>query len=197
MSFKKYLETKNIRENKIKLKLILDEYICNRNYMFKNCETLKELRNKNENNNIDENNNNTQQIIYEINEQRNESVFIYYNDLFDDIDKSNQTFKFDTSISYGTDNNTNFSELRNYNVENYEFTTIYRENFCVSDISDGDEKIPPRSNFRGMFYNCKLLSSLPDISYWKINNNDIIDNSAMFYNCESLSSISDISYLNT
>ena len=125
---KNTLETKNIRENKIKLKLILDKYIYNRNYMFKNCETLKELRNKNENNNSDENNNNTKQIIYEINEQYNENKFIYYNDLFDDIDESNQTFKFDTSASYGTDNNTNFPELRNYDVEKYEFTIMYREN---------------------------------------------------------------------
>ena len=43
----------------------------------------------------------------------------------------------------------------------------------------------------------EVCFTIVDISYWKINNNDIIDKSAMFYNCESLSSISDISYLNT
>jgi len=41
-----------------------------------------------------------------------------------------------------------------------------------------------------MFYNCKSLISLPDISNW--NTSNVIDMSYMFYNCTSLNYISDI-----
>ena len=51
------------------------------------------------------------------------------------------------------------------------------------------------SNFKGMFYNCKSLISLPDISKW--NTNNVIDISEMFYNCSSLESLPDISKWNT
>ena len=46
-----------------------------------------------------------------------------------------------------------------------------------------------------MFFNCKSLPSLPDISKWKTNN--VKDMSGMFSNCESLSSLPDISKWNT
>ena len=42
-----------------------------------------------------------------------------------------------------------------------------------------------------MFYNCSLLSSLPDISKWNISN--VIDMSYIFYECSYLSSLPDIS----
>ena len=38
-----------------------------------------------------------------------------------------------------------------------------------------------------MFYGCKSLSSLPDISKWNINN--VTDMSYMFYECSSLKSL--------
>ena len=46
-------------------------------------------------------------------------------------------------------------------------------------------------NLSGMFYNCKSLMSLPDISKW--NTNNINNMSGMFCNCESLISLPDIS----
>ena len=46
-----------------------------------------------------------------------------------------------------------------------------------------------------MLYECKSLSSLPDISKWDIN--DVADMSSMFYYCSSLSSLPDISKWNT
>ena len=46
-----------------------------------------------------------------------------------------------------------------------------------------------------MFYNCKLLSTLPDISKW--NSHKVIDMSKMFKDCESLSSLLDISKWNS
>ena len=51
------------------------------------------------------------------------------------------------------------------------------------------------TNMTGMFFNCKSLKSLPDISKW--NTNNVIDMSRMFYNCWSLISLSDISKWST
>ena len=47
----------------------------------------------------------------------------------------------------------------------------------------------------GMFYNCSLLKSLPDISKW--NTNNVTDMSLIFYDCHSLISLPDISKWNT
>ena len=36
----------------------------------------------------------------------------------------------------------------------------------------------------GIFFNCKSLKELPDISNWKTDN--VINMSRMFYNCENI-----------
>ena len=46
-----------------------------------------------------------------------------------------------------------------------------------------------------MFYKCKSLKYLPDISKW--NTNNVNDMSEMFSKCESLKYLSDISKWNT
>ena len=46
-----------------------------------------------------------------------------------------------------------------------------------------------------MFYGCKSLISLPDISKW--NTYNFTDMSYMFYGCKSLISLPDISKWNT
>ena len=51
------------------------------------------------------------------------------------------------------------------------------------------------TNMFGLFSECSSLSSLPDISKWKINNG--IKMSYMFFGCSSLSSLPDISKWNT
>ena len=45
-----------------------------------------------------------------------------------------------------------------------------------------------------IFYNCKSLISIPDISKWNLNNVD--DISFIFYGCESLVSLPDLSKWN-
>ena len=42
-----------------------------------------------------------------------------------------------------------------------------------------------------MFYECRSLSSLPDISKW--NTDNVTNMNFLFYNCNSLFSLSDIS----
>ena len=46
-----------------------------------------------------------------------------------------------------------------------------------------------------VFYNCKSLISLPDISKWDTSNVTIL--SSIFANCESLKNMPDISKWNT
>ena len=51
------------------------------------------------------------------------------------------------------------------------------------------------TNMSNMFFNCELLSSLPDLSKW--NTTHVKDMSNIFSNCKLLSSLSDISKWNT
>ena len=44
---------------------------------------------------------------------------------------------------------------------------------------------------KGLFFGCKSLTTLPDISKW--NTNNITNMNDLFYNCKSLSSLPDIS----
>ena len=48
---------------------------------------------------------------------------------------------------------------------------------------------------KSMFYKCKRLSSLPDISKW--NTNEVLDMTCIFYGCTSLLSFPDISKWHT
>ena len=57
------------------------------------------------------------------------------------------------------------------------------------------KEIKPIINMSYMFYNCRSLSSLPDISKWNANN--FIFMRYMFSYCSSLSSLPDISKWNT
>ena len=74
---------------------------------------------------------------------------------------------------------------RFYNVKNY-------SNNILKIILKGINNI---TNISYMFYECLLLSSLPDISTW--NTNNITDMKYMFYECISLLSLPDISKWNT
>ena len=47
------------------------------------------------------------------------------------------------------------------------------------------------TNMRRIFYNCKSLVSLPDITKW--NTTNVTNISLKFYNCKSLVSLPDIS----
>ena len=79
---------------------------------------------------------------------------------------------------YTKKNSIDFNYDKKYN-DKYNYSTIFN---YLTDI-------------HGMFYNCKSLNSLPDISKW--NTNNVNNMSGMFFNCESLISMPDISKWNT
>ena len=51
------------------------------------------------------------------------------------------------------------------------------------------------ADMSNIFYNCKSLQYLPDISKWNISN--ATDISSIFYNCKSLQYLPDISKWDT
>ena len=51
------------------------------------------------------------------------------------------------------------------------------------------------TNLSYLFYGCKTISSLPDISQWDTSN--VVDMQYMFYGCRAISSLPDISNWNT
>ena len=79
-------------------------------------------------------------------------------------------------------------------------STIPRENISYfSTINSILTLITPKlkfnDNISGMFYRCKSLKSLPDISKWDTSN--VTNMSGIFYECNSLSSLPDISKWDT
>ena len=112
-------------------------------------------------------------IIYDINEENNINIF-------------------------GSDfvkNNKNKCKMIIDNQE-YEISIEYK----VKNKNNNKLKIKLKgidnvTNMSYMFYGCKSLSSLPDISKW--NTDKVTNMSSMFYGCSSLSSLPDISKWNT
>ena len=75
-----------------------------------------------------------------------------------------------------------------------------KENHIINDKKRKNLKILLFTNktikdMSYMLYECKQLSSLPDISKW--NTNNVTNMSYMFYECKQLSSLPDISKWNT
>ena len=66
---------------------------------------------------------------------------------------------------------------------------------CFIIVPHYNKKIRITNNISFMFYNCKLIKSLPSISKW--NTNNVKNMSHMFSGCKSLKSIRDISKWNT
>ena len=77
-------------------------------------------------------------------------------------------------------------------IDNQEFEI--RETYYVGNNQNKKLKIKLKgidnvNNMRNLFYNCSILSFLPDISKW--NTNNVYNMSNMFSNCSSLISIPD------
>ena len=195
---KKYLPESHISINnvkKLKIKLILNKNIYNKSSMFKNCELLESISKL--------------------------TNFDYVN-YFEDLTNSQIIKSYNGLSNYMTNKNTmeNFSfykvdsecsEIYNKGIEDlgdkviiYMDTTLKfsKDNYSIlsemfygckslstlTDISKWDTYNVIDMSY--MFQNCKLLKSLPDISKWRTDNVGNIQN--MFYNCELLSSLPNI-----
>ena len=108
-------------------------------------------------------------------------------------DSQNNIFGIDSLLSLSGIKNNNNNILTE---SNQNFISKVVDNLSQKrnrDLSDLDTKNVIRMDF--MFFECKSLISLPDISLW--NTSSVNDFSQMFYGCCSLTSIPDISKWNT
>ena len=156
-----------------KIKMILRKDIYNKSCLFKNCDSLE--------------------TVLELSDLNLEQNFENYN---------YNEFGF---------NERNIIEEKNLNknlLNNLDEHSIYKNlSYDISEIKKGEEDldndviyfINNKLKYLGynysilnqMFFNCKSLLSLQDISKW--NTINIIDMSSMFYNCYSLSYLPNIS----
>ena len=174
---KEIINCNEVKDDKIKIKMILSKELSDIKRMFKNCYKLKEiLFVDNIINFVDgepeefENNYNDYNIDYN-KESNDDSNFDLYENCGTDIDY--------TTIQKNSDN----SEISNYSILRKIINNITANQYnYIYDMSQ-------------IFSNCISLSSLPDISKWNTNNINYM--SDMFSGCSSLSSIPDISKWNT
>ena len=139
--------------------MVLNNNLYNKSYMFKDCRTLLELKINNnleyieDNENFDINNyeleNNENNIDYGLDEETNlNKSFEFYGD--NGIDEYNNTYI------------NNISTIKTYNEENNKDSLLtYLELFKLEYNY---------VNLKYIFYNCRSLSSLDDISKWNIIN---------------------------
>ena len=183
-SLKEFIEITNIKEKRIKIKMIINKNLYAKNHMFNNCNSLLELTVSNnledmenfdnseinnfkfEKNEFDNKLEKGGEIIYE-NESNNESI-----ELIEDY------FEIDKDIDIFQEKNNNYlSEIKRDTKENEEDSSLI-------DFMKLFESQYNYSNLKYLFYKCSSLSSLPDISKW--NTNNVTDMSSMFYDCYSL-----------
>ena len=154
-------------QNKIKIGLCKNIY--NKSCMYKNCELLEFLsllsikENKKKKNANNENH---------IDFKKEEKI---------DLLNANNNIGDDSSYFYDEYTST-FSQIINKKEENSEESESIILYLQYNFVYSGDNY----AILKEIFYNCKSLTSLPDISEWNIKN--IIDISCLFYNCELFSS---------
>ena len=175
-SLKDILSTSDIKNNKVRM--LLNKSVTNRNYMFKNCQTLSSLSYL-EIESYMENYENEYDIIEteknKIDKQENGSL-------------ENQSF---SSRNNDSDESSNFSYTKNNSSEISKNNEENKDNTTILNLNNNNSIIC----LNGLFYNCESLLYLPKLSNWNISN--AIDMSHIFYNCKSLKFIGDISEWNT
>jgi surface protein len=173
-----FIDTTNIEEDEIKIKLVLKDNIYDKSCMFKDCESLIKFS-------INTDVNNNFERITELSEDK--FIDIEFNDYYMDDNQINLD-----SFFCGCDF---FDEDPSFNItETIEVSSKLSStsSFTVKNITEGDEKI----NLRYMFFNCLSLISLPSEISTR-NTKDIIDISGIFKNCILLKSLPDLFKWNT
>ena len=182
---KEFINIININKEQIKIKMVLNKNLYDKSYMFKDCKSLLELS---INNNLE---------------------YIEDNEIFDMNNYNYELKNNEKYINRWEDEGTNLD----ISLELYGYFGIDEDNKTsinnISEIKKYTEKIDKDSlltylkllklennyvNLKCIFYNCRSLSSLPDLSKWNIDN--VIDMNGMFTGCSSLSFLPEISKWN-
>ena len=196
-NFKELIPIKDIKDDKLIIKIIFFENIENKSSMFEECTSLltisqNKIANKKDN------------YIPKITINKRTTT---YNDSLkfgeNYIEKLSNPDKIKDDNSDCFANNNNLLKYFNYNngKEFFEISEVSKEepnslNYTIKYWKNNLNFNKNRNiNFRRLFYNCSSLESLPDLSKW--NRNYITRMDGMFYNCNKLSSLPDISNWNT
>ena len=169
----------------------------------KNCEKIYENIEKENNINNDAEYSNEINILYKI---ENQNVIRIFGPKFVEDNKSKCKIEFENqeydliaffNIENYTKNKLDYLQIKLKNINNvtdmsYMFYCC-RSLLSLPDISRWNTYNV--TNMNNMFENCSSLSSLPDILNW--NTNKVTDMSLIFYDCQSLSILPDISKWNT
>ena len=180
---KEFININEIKNNIIKINMILSKELSNISHLFDNCYKLKEFFFCDDTIFIEHNG---PHLLEEYNDYDND-IYFDFNDNSPDNSEHNLYKNIKTDDIYS-------------NCSKIITKTKIEEKYNNSTINDiRDKIIIYQHNYyydmRYMFNNCVLLSSLPNISKW--NTNNINDMSWMFANCISISSLPDISKWNT
>ena len=177
---KEIIETKNIKEEKIKIELRFLIKINNKNNMFKDCISLTKFS----------------FIKKEIIEKNSNIIKIY-----DDEEEGNLMKEY---IENNIDNESFYNNLRDFESSE-DYSDILQDNQANNNISNKSTlknivdimKVLPENltDLSGLFYNCKSLISIEGISDW--DTSDVTNLNGIFYGCSSLKSLPDISSWDT
>ena len=201
LELQEYLRVNDNFHNEIKFILCLDKHINDISYMFYECFSLISIENyiiKNQSYKINEEFdlmlNDSKVNNSKIHESDDSSNNFYGHSKYYISEVLTQLNQNNKNVSQVYENSSMSFELSFYNVNN--MSSMFYE--CKSLISLPDISKWNTSNVNGMgnmFYGCNSLLSLPDISKWDTSNVEYM--SYMFYRCISLISLPDISKWNT
>ena len=191
---KEFIEIKNMKEKRIKIKMLINKNLYDKSYMFNDCESLLELT-INDNLEYIKNYENSEAIDFLFEKNEYDNISEEGGEIFYENQENNESNEFDMDYFGIEDNNTFYENYSNNISEIKRDTKENEEDSSLIDRMKLFESQYNYSNLKYLFYNCSSLSSLPDISKWNINN--VTNISWMFANCSSLSLLPDISEWNT
>ena len=192
---KEILQINNIKENELKIKMIINRNCFNINSMFENCKYLLNIIKSSNQNDLDENVNDAEisykkpDYIFEtiINSENSKTLTLH--DYESEI-KPNEEYYID-NIKHYIDKSKKEIYISSLNIR------VFYNCQSLTSLPDmitnwNTEKV---IDMGGIFFNCFKLTSLPDISNWNMVN--VINMSGIFHSCSSLKSLPDISKWNT
>ena len=202
------IQLKDIKEDKLKIKLIFFQKIQNKSCMFKDCLSLTNISQKEKD--YTKKNSNDFNYYKKFNISNIPSNIVnYVTDMSRMFSNCKSLISFPDISKWNTDNVTNMygmfyycktlkslPDISKWNTNNVT-NMSYLFSDCESLISLPDISKWNTNNVNDMsymFYNCKLLMSLPDISKWNICN--VNNMNYMFYNCKSLKLLPNITRWN-
>ena len=178
---KEFIEIKNMKEKRIKIKMLINKNVYDKSYMFKDCESLLELT-INDNLEYIKNYENSEEIDFLFKKNEYDIISEEGVEIFYENQGNNGSVEFDMDY-FGMEDNNIFYE--NYNNCISEIKRDTKENVEDSSLIDYIKLFETQynySNLKYLFYKCSSLSSLPDISKW--NTNNVTNMNSMFFVCK-------------